>query len=213
MKTRLLPVLVLALAACAAPSERPPLPRASVLPATGFQPPAALFLCPGMRVSFAPQADASRRIVAYRPTVEVNGVALLTSPVDEVCLSRAAGRHSADAHEGLDLAPYPRERVRMVRAGGVGVVRELGERHDFGIYVLIEHANGVFTRYAHLAFVSPGMAPGRRVAMGEPLGQMGGTGNVPIHLHYAILHGDYDTPARSFGLTPVNPFELVARTG
>lgn len=207
--------LVLMLSACAnpgGPSPRAyPADRAEPVVTTGYQPPAALYLCPGMRIGFSPAADAGRRILTYRQSFAVRGVTLLTSPVEQVCLSRAAGRDAHDAHEGLDLAPYPRDQVRMVRAGGAGVVLELGERHDFGIYVLIDHGNGVYTRYAHLAFASPGMVPGRVVAPGEPIGQMGGTGGVPIHLHYAILTGNYDTPAKSFGLTPVNPFDLIAR--
>lgn len=207
-------LLVLALGACATPAARGPSPAAArsvpppaASPVTGFQPPAALHICPGMRVSHAPETDAARRILVYRRSVSVNGVPLMVSPVEEVCLSRGQGGR----HEGLDLAPFPRTHVRMVRAGGDGVVREFGERHDFGIYVLIDHGNGVYTRYAHLAFASPGIAAGRRVAAGEPIGQMGGTGGVPIHLHYAILTGDYHTPARSFGLTPVDPFEVIAR--
>lgn len=211
---RILIALVLILSACASPAGPPraDLPeRSEPLLTTGYQPPAALYLCPGMRIGFSPAADTGRRILTYRQSFAVRGVTLLTSPVEQVCLSRAAGRDVHDAHEGLDLAPYPRDQVRMVRAGGAGVVAEVGERQDFGIYVLIDHGNGVYTRYAHLAFASPGIVPGRRVAMGEPIGQMGGTGGVPIHLHYAILTGNYHTPARSFGLTPVNPFDLIAR--
>lgn len=200
----------LILAACASPSG-PVASRSVSAPVSTFHPPAALHVCPGMRIGFAPRYDGQGRILTYRPTVAVNGVSLLVSPVRDVCLSRSEGRDRADAHEGLDLAPLPRDRARMVRAGGAGIVREVNHRHDFGVHVVIDHGRGVFTRYAHLAFTNPGIAPGRRVAMGEPIGQMGGTGGVPVHLHYAILRGDYDTPAASFGLTPVDPFDIAAR--
>ena len=74
--------------------------------------------------------------------------------------------------------------------------------------LLIAHGEGVFTRYAHLSSFAPGVVAGARVASGQQIGLMGNTASyaIPIHLHYEILTGDYDTPSASFGLTPVSPF-------
>ena len=75
----------------------------------------------------------------------------------------------------------------------------------------INHGGGVYTRYAHLAGFDYNVDVGDDVAMGQQIGLMGNTSDnpIPIHLHYEILTGNYDTPKKSFVLTPVNPLSLM----
>ncbi len=88
---------------------------------------------------------------------------------------------------------------------------EVDWANGYGRYILLAHGGDVFTRYAHLDTIEPGIAPGETVWFGRPLGRMGQSGNATaIHLHYEILTGDYDTPRRSFGLTPRDPFSFPA---
>ncbi|XBQ16671.1 MAG: M23 family metallopeptidase [Oceanicaulis sp.] len=207
----LIVLVTLALAACASPpAPRLDAPRGPVIShdaPPGFEPLASLRICPQPAPPSRPASGADGRILAYQPVVRINGVPLLKAPARDVCLYRGVG-FGRGAHEGLDLAPFPRDRIGPIFAAGDGVVIETGDRHDFGLWVLIDHGRGVYTRYAHLSSIAPGVRAGAYVTQGVELGVMGGTGGVPVHLHYAILTGRYDTPARSFGLDPVDPFGL-----
>jgi murein DD-endopeptidase MepM/ murein hydrolase activator NlpD len=48
--------------------------------------------------------------------------------------------------------------------------------------------------------------------VGQQIGLMGNSAaySIPIHLHYEVLLGDYDTPRQSFGLEPRSPFSFTA---
>ena len=83
--------------------------------------------------------------------------------------------------------------------------------------MILDHGNGYFTRYAHLAYI--GAQPGARLpAQVEPadvLGIMGSTGNsFGTHLHFAVHRddgndrwdgGDKDKPADPFGWAGTQP--------
>jgi len=186
--------------------ERPPAQRPSAPVAAGFMPDETLFICPVINVSNAPAADAQRRILGYKPFVLVEGsVVLALAPVNGACLSSGFGPRRGRAHNGIDFNQDP---PTEIYAAGDGRVLEANSRDDFGNHVVIDHGDGVHTRYAHLQNLR--VSEGETVRFGAPLGLMGATSAYPVaqHLHYEILVGDYDTPARSFGLTPVDPFSL-----
>jgi len=71
---------------------------------------------------------------------------------------------------------------------------------------LINHGNGYYTRYAHLAGFKKGVVVGAAVPRGFELGEMGQTAafKIPKHLHFELLEGDYKNPKKSFGLEPVD---------
>ncbi len=52
--------------------------------------------------------------------------------------------------------------------------------NGYGTYVDIDHGNGWLTRYAHLASVTIN----NPIAVGEPIGTVGGSGSYQPHLHY-----------------------------
>ena len=64
-----------------------------------------------------------------------------------------------------------------------------GWNNGYGIFVLLEHPNGVKTRYAHLDKVL--VKIGQYVSRGEEVGVMGNTGNTHgptgCHLHFEVL--------------------------
>jgi murein DD-endopeptidase MepM/ murein hydrolase activator NlpD len=171
---------------------------------------ATLRLCPGMDVANAPRTDGKSIILGLRERVTVRGVSLRTTPVSEGCLSSAFGPRSGKLHKGADFN-HPIGSAVMAAAGGT--VLEAAYRDDYGHYVLIGHGDGVHTRYAHLRKIAPGLGIGSKVADGQTLGTMGKSGGwpMPIHLHYEVLVGDYDTPKKAFGLTPLDP--LTGRGG
>ena len=174
-----------------------------------FTPDAELSLCPRMSVSNAPRANGSGLITAYKPLISVGGVPIITAPVNGACLSSGFGDRNGKLHKGVDFNQEP---GGPVVAAGDGVILEAEYRDDYGNYVLIAHGSGVHTRYAHLKGLNAGVRAGARISAGDRLGIMGNTAgySIPIHLHYEILTGDYDSPEGAFGLEPINPFSQPA---
>jgi murein DD-endopeptidase MepM/ murein hydrolase activator NlpD len=87
-------------------------------------------------------------------------------------------------HTGLDLR---RPEGTPVFATGKGTVLRAGSREDgYGIRVVIDHGDGVKSRYAHLA--STNVKGGDRVKQGDQIGAVGVTGRVSgAHLHFEIM--------------------------
>jgi murein DD-endopeptidase MepM/ murein hydrolase activator NlpD len=166
-----------------------------------------------MAVSNAPAADGDGRVRNYHPFASVGGVAILVNPAPRACLSSAFGNRRGKLHKGVD---YQSDPAGPVLAAQAGTVLEAGYRDDYGQYVLIDHGRGVFTRYAHLASLTSEARQGRTVKLGSQLGIMGNTASyrIPVHLHFEVLTGNYATPKKSFGLTPVDPLaRMNARAG
>ncbi len=86
-------------------------------------------------------------------------------------------------HEGIDLKPVGRDRrgepTDEVYAAMAGVVRHVNPHageSSYGRYVVIEHpglAPAIYTLYAHLARMLPGIKPGAAVERGQPIAIMG----------------------------------------
>jgi hypothetical protein len=59
-----------------------------------------------------------------------------------------------------------------------------------GNYIMIQHANGEYTFYAHLARGSTRVKQGQIVKQGEHIAGVGGTGEIPwVHLHFQVTDG------------------------
>lgn len=177
-----------------------------------FQPDANLYLCPGASITNAFEADSRNRVLDFNPVVLVDGKVVMTPvPVNNACLTSGFGRRYGRTHKGLDLKATPPE---MVYAAAPGTIVEATRSSGFGNHIVIDHGQGVFTRYAHLNEFSSGVWEGARIGFGQPLGVMGQTGNATgIHLHFEVLTGNYNTPKKSFGLTAHNPLSFPAYTG
>ena len=160
-----------------------------------------VYTCPGMEISNEPVVDADDRLRNFKPLVNVEGVTLAAAPISHGCVSSGYGNRDGKLHKGID---YHSEAVSNVYAAGSGIIVEAVYRDDYGNMVVIDHGNGVYTRYAHLKSFASGIAEGKSVTGTTKLGQMGQTAgySVPVHLHYELLLGDFDTPAKSFGLEP-----------
>lgn len=106
-------------------------------------------------------------------------------------------------HEGLDIRAVQRDKRReptdpvMASAGGsVAYINQRVSASNYGRYVVLRHTiEGfeVFTLYAHLSQVAPGLAPGRAVKAGEVIATMGRTSNTRerislerAHVHFEI---------------------------
>ncbi|MEO1553251.1 MAG: M23 family metallopeptidase [Pseudomonadota bacterium] len=185
-------------------------PQTSRAAQGAFQPDYYLYAC---TPAFAnrPETDRNGRVLSYDALVVVKGILLATAPVNGACMTSGFGPRYGRPHKGIDLQSKP---ARTVYSAAPGRVLEVSQQTGFGNQVLIAHGNGVFTRYAHLANFTAGLAPGQDIGFGQPLGRMGKTGNATaIHVHYEVLTGDYDTPQKSWGLTANNPLDFPRWSG
>ncbi len=84
-------------------------------------------------------------------------------------------------HYGLDIAA---DEGVVIGAFADGTVREIGES-DYGKYLIVDHADGFSTLYAHCSSISAQV--GDTVSCGEEIARVGQTGNATgPHLHLEI---------------------------
>ncbi len=90
-------------------------------------------------------------------------------------------------HKGMDFAAGKRRRPKVVAAGD-GVVVEARRRGGYGRLVIIDHGNGLTTRYAHLRRIR--VRKGQKVSAGNLVGIMGRSGRATgVHLHFEVRVG------------------------
>lgn len=85
-------------------------------------------------------------------------------------------------HHGSDIgAPTG----TPIHAFAAGTVTFAGSRGGYGNLVIVEHANGITSRYAHQSAMD--VTVGQRVSAGEQLGRVGETGTATgPHLHFEL---------------------------
>lgn len=87
-------------------------------------------------------------------------------------------------HSGVD---FPAVRGTPITAAGPGRVVFVGSQAGgWGKFVVVKHAHGVRTLYAHLSRI--GVAVGQRVVTGTSIGQVGASGGATgPHLHFEVF--------------------------
>jgi murein DD-endopeptidase MepM/ murein hydrolase activator NlpD len=92
------------------------------------------------------------------------------------------GGGASEFHSGQDISA---PRGTPVVATADGTVREAGWQNGYGNVVIIDHGNGLTTRYGHLSRIET--SEGAHVRRGEIIGQVGSTGrSTGPHLHYEV---------------------------
>ncbi|MDA5561153.1 peptidoglycan DD-metalloendopeptidase family protein [Exiguobacterium sp. MMG028] len=123
----------------------------------------------------------------------------------------ASGQFGYTFHNGLDIAAKTGTPIYAAEAGKVTKVSSSG---PYGKHVQIEHnvdGQKWTTVYAHMHKVD--VKKGQTVRQGEPIGQIGNTGNSSgPHLHFEIHKGNYNFSASSAG-NAVNPLKVAERLG
>lgn len=97
------------------------------------------------------------------------------------------GKKSQGIHgyNGVDLAGSCGDAVYASAAGTVIVARSYGWNGGYGNYVVISHANGTQTLYAHNTTVQ--VASGQYVTQGQVIGTIGSTGrSTGCHVHFEV---------------------------
>lgn len=104
-------------------------------------------------------------------------------------------------HSGLDMAAV---KGTPVKAADDGVALEATASNGYGNTILLQHAHGVKTRYAHMHRLR--IKPGQSVKRGKIIGTVGNTGNVRAngndgsHLHFeVIINGQPRNPLAYLG--------------
>ncbi|MBS7360644.1 MAG: peptidoglycan DD-metalloendopeptidase family protein, partial [Oscillospiraceae bacterium] len=100
-------------------------------------------------------------------------------------------------HNGIDICRWggtSGANIVAVKDGTVEVAYHSGYNGGFGLYVVINHGNGVKTYYAHMSNVSVNV--GDYVTQGRVIGQAGNTGySFGAHLHFGVMvNGSWQNP-------------------
>ncbi|MFI6941144.1 M23 family metallopeptidase [Streptomyces sp. NPDC050418] len=146
--------------------------------------------------SAAPQAGTVQQAAAKK-------AAGWTDPVKKYTLSASyaqAGGMWAHKHSGQDFAVPIGTPVDAVHAGTVVKAgpNGAGDGPAYGNAVVIKHANGKYSQYAHLSKVQ--VKPGQQVKTGQQIALSGNTGNSSgPHLHFEIR----TTPNYGSAINPV----------
>jgi len=131
---------------------------------------------PGGLADFGPPPTALHPSAAglVRPAVGrySSGFGMRTDPIN----------HTHSGHFGLDIAA--REGTPVV-AAMAGTVERAGAAGTYGNLVVLRHADGSETRYAHLSAIA--VHRGDQVSAGAPIGAVGTTGrSTGPHLHFEV---------------------------
>jgi len=111
---------------------------------------------------------------------------------------------SYPGHTGLDIAASIGTTVRAARGGTVTYATNFSV-WPYGRYVIINHGNGVYSRYYHMSKVV--IPTGKKVEQGEIIGYVGSSGNsTGPHLHFEIrVNGVIMPPEKYIGYSYYRP--------
>lgn len=114
-------------------------------------------------------------------------------------LRRLPWENHGRLHEGVDIAGDIGD---PVLAAADGLVVRAGNSPTYGRHVVLKHAGGLTTLYAHLGRVDGRLKPGGWVEGGSAIGKVGSSGtSTGPHVHFEIRRKD----------RPLNPSVLMGR--
>ncbi|MER6786248.1 M23 family metallopeptidase [Streptomyces sp. NPDC000658] len=147
-------------------------------------------------------ASAAAPAAAHAAKTAVSAASWI-DPVKKYTLSAGfaqAGKMWQSTHSGQDFAVPSGTKVMaahggtVVKAGGNGA----GDGPAYGNAIVIKHANGVYSQYAHLSRIE--VKVGQVVKTGQEIARSGNTGNSSgPHLHFEIRK----TPNYGSAINPV----------
>jgi murein DD-endopeptidase MepM/ murein hydrolase activator NlpD len=155
---------------------------------------------PTPRPAYRPAAAKPAPTYEYREPAPVAGNASFAWPVNGDVISGFGTARNGERNDGINIATRMNAPIRAAASGTVNYADTL---NGYGNLVLIRHANGYVTAYAHAEKLL--VARGDFVAKGQVIGYAGQTGDVSSpQVHFEIRNGT----------TPVDPRRLlVAKAG
>ncbi|MEU5306070.1 M23 family metallopeptidase [Streptomyces noursei] len=159
-----------------------------------------LHLTAGVSKAVAAQADAQAKaatdakVTAAKAKVDAAKKAnAWVKPVNNYVLGEPfgiAGSHWAHKHSGQDFVVPTGTAVHAVHKGTVVKAGPWGggDGPAYGNAIVIKHADGMYTQYAHLSQIQ--VHVGQQVSTGQQIGLSGSTGNsTGPHLHFEVRTG------------------------
>ena len=123
-------------------------------------------------------------------------------------LERPARDCPGGFHSGLDIGGHATG--TPIRAAGPGLAYAFQDEERYGNHVIIQHAAGLATLYAHMVRTNVGWS--QPVQGGDVIGYVGSTGNSPgPHLHFEVRYAGWpldpmpylrESPPDPYGLPP-----------
>ncbi|MFE9931136.1 peptidoglycan DD-metalloendopeptidase family protein [Streptomyces sp. NPDC005533] len=160
-------------------------PEAEAEPAPESAPEAAPKPAPKPAAKAAPAEQDSEAGAPAAQKSASGFVAPLASTGVSTQYKVAGSMWSSGYHTGVDFIASSGTTVRAV---GAGTVVSAGWSGSYGNEVVIRHADGKYSQYAHLSQLS--VSSGQSVTAGQTLGLSGSTGNsTGPHLHFEIRTG------------------------
>jgi murein DD-endopeptidase MepM/ murein hydrolase activator NlpD len=161
----------------------------------------------GQPTAITPKAAPTRAVVtsqplapvssASQPPAPVSGGPLFAWPVNGPLLSDFGSTANGGKNDGINIAASMNTPIRASASGTVTYAGD--ELKNYGNLVLVKHAGGYTTAYAHADRLI--VARGDVVSRGQIIGYVGQTGDVSKpQLHFEIRSAT----------TPVNPHSYLA---
>lgn len=130
-------------------------------------------------------------------SIPSTGKGVLKYPLDNIRITQYFGNtefatqnpqvYNGNGHGGVDFAASIGTPVKASLSGvvvGSGNT-DIGNCRSYGKWIMLKHANGLSTLYAHLSLIN--VNHGQTVATGEVIGYSGNTGySTGPHLHYGV---------------------------
>ena len=146
--------------------------------------------------------ESKLRVVVDASKLPSTGKGVLQYPVENVVITQYFGNtpfasknaqvYNGGGHNGIDFG------VRVgtpIYSAGAGIVLGTGDTDtscngvSYGKWVLIRHANGLTTLYAHLSIIQ--VSAGQKVTSRQKIGLSGNTGySTGPHLHFTVYASD-----------------------
>lgn len=126
-------------------------------------------------------------------TIPSAGTGVLAYPLSSPTVTQYFGRtsdsgrlYASGTHDGVDFAAAIGTPIKAALGGTVYATNEGAVQNcQYGKWVIVKHANGLATLYAHLSQIS--VSSGQTVSTGEVLGYSGMTGYATgPHLHFTV---------------------------
>lgn len=138
---------------------------------------------------------------AHEAVLRQRGYTPIVWPVEGTLEGGFGGRRNPfggggyEFHSGQDIEAPP---GAPVVAGASGRVSFVGWQNGYGQLVVVDHGDGLTTRYGHLSSIDVQLD--QTVSRGQLLGKVGSTGrSTGPHLHYEVRINDH----------PVNPLQYL----
>ncbi|NLO22284.1 MAG: peptidoglycan DD-metalloendopeptidase family protein [Syntrophomonadaceae bacterium] len=174
------------------------------------------------RVRVTQDGEEGKKQIAYVATLingvvqdrEVMGEDIIKEPVDKIIIKgsgivQVASRSGAGSgaldwpvygsitqyyrsgHLAIDIA---NSRGTAIKAADSGYVTYAGYQGGYGNFIIVDHGNGLVTRYAHCDSFAASV--GQKVAKGQTIAALGNTGrSTGPHLHFEVQsNGSFQNP-------------------